>query len=219
MPSGPPDPQAATPAGGELCDHSRSLIAELETVRHRFDAWSTEFKEGPPPPVLDKELVHKHRQQNVFVSRVELVGPEHPDQFICQFALDPEHPFFFEHPLDHVPGLMIIEAARQTGNAVCHLFYDVPLGMSFVLGDAHFDFVAFAELSRPLFGTGTVAEKKFKRGALIEMKCEGHFVQNFETIGFMSVRWRIFNRRVLERMRRSGGRFSPAPSKSSVVGR
>lgn len=212
MPPTPQDSQAPTPTAGEHCDHSRSLIAELKTVRCRFEAWSREFKEGPPPPPLGKELVHKHREQNVFVSRVELVGPEHPDQFICQFALDPAHPFFFEHPLDHVPGLMIIEAGRQTGNAVCHLFYDVPFGTSFVLSEAHFDFVAFAELSRPLFATGTVAEKKYKRGALIEMKCEGHFVQNLETIGFMSGRWRVFNRRVLERMRRSGVRFQERPS-------
>ena len=160
MPPEQPDSQALTPAGGKICDHSRSLIAELETVRRRFYVWSGEFKEGAPPPVLDKELVHKHREQNVFVSRVELVGPEHPDQFICQFALDPGHPFFFEHPLDHVPGLMIIEAARQTGNAVCHLLYDVPFGTSFVLSEAHFDFVAFAELSQPLFATGTVAENQ-----------------------------------------------------------
>jgi len=212
------DLQVPGSAGDEQRDHFHSSIAELETVRHRLNAWSREFEEGPPPPPLAKELVHKNREENVFVARVELVGPEHPDQFFCQFALDPGHPFFFEHPLDHIPGLMIIEAGRQTGNAACHLFYDVPFGTSFVLSEAHFDFVAFAELSQPLFATGTVAEKKFKRGALIEMKCEGHFVQNLETIGFMSGRWKIFNSRVLERMRRSGVRFSPAPSKSGVVG-
>lgn len=28
---------------------------------------------------------------------------------------DPEHPFFFDHPSDHVPGMVLLEAARQAG--------------------------------------------------------------------------------------------------------
>lgn len=28
---------------------------------------------------------------------------------------DPRHPFFFDHPSDHVPGMVLLEAARQAG--------------------------------------------------------------------------------------------------------
>ena len=177
-------------------------MVALPEVLDRFRAWDVETEAGRAP-VMDKDLVHKHRQENAFISRVEQVGDDHPDEFIGQLALDPGHEFFFEHPLDHYPGLMMVEAGRQLGTAVAHIFYGVPRESVFVLNGMTVDFTTFAELGRPVYVNSEVSEKKFKRGALLGMFYEGHFVQNEAEIGYMSGRWTIYPRRAIERMRRA----------------
>lgn len=174
----------------------------LTDIVDRLRTWAAETEAGEMP-VMDKKLVHKHQQQNVFVSRVERVGGEDADDFIAQLALDQEHPFFFEHPLDHYPGLMMVEAGRQLGTAVAHTYYRVPYDTVFVLNGMQVDFTTFAELAKPVFVNSTVSDKTFKRDALTGMFYEGHFIQNEEEIGFMSGRWSIYPRRVIERMRRA----------------
>ena len=175
-------------------------MAALEDVLHHYRSWAAEGE----PPVVDKKIVHKHRQGNVFVSRAELIDDEHQDDIIGQLALDPEHPFFFEHPLDHFPGLMLIEAGRQFGTMVAHLIYGVPFDTAFILNGLKVDFTSFAEIGKPVFVNSTVSEKEFRRGMLTSMLYQGNFVQNEQAIGFMAGRWHIYPKKVMERMRRGG---------------
>ena len=177
-------------------------MATVEQSIVRFREWAAEFEQGPPP-VLDRKLVHKHRQENVFVSRFERVSDELPDDFIAQFHLDATHPFFFEHPLDHFPGLMLVEAGRQLGTALAHVEYGVPMDAVFILNDFSVSFPSFAELGRPVFVTSKVREKVIKRDMLNGMLYAGNFVQNEEPIGFMSGRWHMYSKKVMQRMRRS----------------
>ena len=177
-------------------------MVALPEVLDRLRAWDVETRAGKAP-VMDKSVVHKHHQQNAFISRLERVDDDRPDDVIGQLHLDPEHPFFFEHPLDHYPGLMLVEAGRQFGTAVAHLLYGVPSDTSFILNGLRVDFTHFAELDKPVFVNSTVRDKEYKRDALTHMLYEGHFVQNEEEIGFMSGRWHIYPKRVMERMRRA----------------
>ncbi|MFH5877760.1 ScbA/BarX family gamma-butyrolactone biosynthesis protein [Arthrobacter sp. NA-172] len=39
--------------------------------------------------------------------------------FAWPLRVDPTHPIFFDHPLDHVPGMLLVEAARQAVRASC----------------------------------------------------------------------------------------------------
>ncbi len=178
-------------------------MADLELALGRLREWADEF-DRQAPPVLDRKLAHKHHQENVFISRFEPLDDDHPDEFIGQLALPESHPFFFEHPLDHVPGLMLVEAGRQLGTAVAHVHYGVPVGDSvFILNEMTVDFTSFAELGKPVFVNSTVSEKKLKRGALTEMFYQGNFVQSEAPIGFMSGRWHIYPKRAMKRMRRA----------------
>ena len=178
-------------------------MVALPEVLDRLQAWDVETQAGQAP-VMDKGLVHKHHQENAFISRVERVDDgEHQDEFIGQLHLDVNHPFFFEHPLDHFPGLMMVEAGRQLGTAVAHLYYNVPRDSVFVLNGMTVDFTTFAELGKAVYVNSTVSDKKYKREALLGMFYEGNFIQNNEEIGYMSGRWTIYPRRAIERMRRA----------------
>ncbi len=177
-------------------------MVALAEVLDRLRAWDVETQAGEAP-VMDKSLVHKHHQANAFISRVERVDDDHPDDFIGQLVLDQNHTFFFEHPLDHYPGLMLVEAGRQLGTAVAHLVYGVPRDCVFVLNEMKVDFTSFAELGQPVYVNSTVTDKKFKRDLLNGMFYQGHFVQNEGEIGYMSGRWSIYPKRSIERMRRA----------------
>ena len=156
-----------------------------ENVSEKFQLWTKEFNTAPPPR-LDKKLVHKYLAENVFVSRVESLGTEQPDSFISQLAFESNHTFFFEHPLDHVPGLMLIEAGRQATIAISHLFLDVPYECVFIVNKLNTEFNIFAELELPVFLIGTVRNKRYQHGNLYEFQSEGNFIQGEQSIGFMN---------------------------------
>ena len=183
----------------------KSVNTELSIIAPRFRAWVEEYQRALPPRI-DRKVVHKHREENVFVSRFEVIDDEHRDDFIAQLYIDRTHGFFFEHPLDHVPGMMLIEAGRQLGITVAHLAYEVPMEDTvFILNGMEVDFSSYAELEVPVFVNSSVREKKFKRGVLTEMYYQGNFVQNEKSIGQMAGRLQIFPRKVMQRMRRNAG--------------
>ncbi|MFY9825133.1 MAG: AfsA-related hotdog domain-containing protein [Thermoanaerobaculia bacterium] len=168
-------------------------------VQEHLRRWTSEAG-GAEPSRLDRTLVHKREEENVFVSRIERIAGE-DDSFLAQLALSTDHRFFFEHPLDHYPGLMLVEAGRQSATALTHLFYGVPLGSVFILGGMMIDFDSFAELGEPVFALCKVSDKVIRHGQLAGMFSEGVFIQFGKPIGKMTGRWQIYERRVIERMR------------------
>jgi hypothetical protein len=47
-----------------------------------------------------------------------------------QLRVDTRHPVLFDHPVDHVPGMVLVEAARQATAEVLERSFMSPLGMS-----------------------------------------------------------------------------------------
>lgn len=166
------------------------------------DTWMAEAGAGHVPTV-DKSLVHKHNAENVFLRRVEAI--EDVDQaYAAQFEFAPSHPYFFEHPLDHVPGLALIEAGRQCGLAVAHRFFGVPLeGYAFFIQDLHAHFTMFVELDAPLMGISVVTDARLKRGRLTSMGYTGHYLQHGRSVGTLTGSWSIVPTAVMQRMRTS----------------
>ncbi len=64
----------------------------------------------PPGPAVPPGTVGRHRRDDVVLSAT---GADH------QWALrvDPAHPVLFDHPVDHAPGMLLLEAARQAAHA------------------------------------------------------------------------------------------------------
>ncbi|MFJ7077372.1 ScbA/BarX family gamma-butyrolactone biosynthesis protein [Streptomyces sp. NPDC098781] len=64
----------------------------------------------PPPPGLPPAVVDRALPGDVVLS-----PSKHPDRW--QLRVDTAHAVFFDHPLDHVPGMLLLEAARQAAHA------------------------------------------------------------------------------------------------------
>jgi hypothetical protein len=164
----------------------------------QFDRWSTAPLDGG----VKRQLVHKAREDNVLLGRLAQLGPDH---FGAQLRLVPDHSFFFEHPCDHVPGMALVEWGRQTGIAVAHQFYDVPLtGKAFVVSELDVRFTRFAELDAPVFGVSWITEISRKRGNLRAMTFTGHYMQHQRSIGSIRGVWTILDTAVMQRLRNAG---------------
>jgi hypothetical protein len=154
---------------------------------------------------LDRKLVHKANRQHVFVERVEQLpkSPEGYDQFLAPLIIERDHPFFFEHPIDHAPGLMLIEGVRQTGTAVSHLFYEISFDLVFVLNWIEVKFGNFGELNSPIAVKMAITEKSYRHNQLQGLACKSHWIQGGQSIGTMEAKWTFSSPATLARLRRS----------------
>ncbi|MEU3898144.1 ScbA/BarX family gamma-butyrolactone biosynthesis protein [Streptomyces sp. NPDC045251] len=59
-----------------------------------------------------------------------------------QLRADTAHPVLFDHPVDHVPGMLLLEAARQSAQAMTHPRQSVVVGMDSA-------FTRYVELDSP----------------------------------------------------------------------
>ena len=163
---------------------------------------------------VHRKLVHKAELMHVFVESIEALplSDEGFDRFLAPLVIDDSHPFFFEHPLDHVPGLMLIEGTRQVGTAISHLFYGVSFDLSFVLSSLDARFANFAELTSPVMVQMTITEKVYRHQRLNGLACKSHWLQDGRSLGTMDAEWSFVSSAVLSRMRQSAIHASPTPS-------
>jgi hypothetical protein len=142
--------------------HADSLNAEEEQlVRQYYTPQSGVFRLIPSiteesvaalGPIFDQRgLSLSERDRTSLANLLESV-PDLPLEEVYHGVLrmDPTHTFFFEHPNEHVPGMMIIEASRQFGMACCHVFGQIPLrGHQFIMRELHVRFLDYVNLNYP----------------------------------------------------------------------
>jgi acyl transferase domain-containing protein len=160
----------------------------LSSAMAQFQHWKEEFQ--PHKPIrIEKHFVHKAREENVLISKLRQLEK---DSVVAEIVQDVFHSFFYEHPKEHVPGLYIIEAARQFGTVLSHLYYNVPLSRSFVLDEMQTQFYNFAETNEPLFAWAKVEDKICTNNFLSHMQIATSIIQDGEVIASVSGLFRIF---------------------------
>lgn len=87
---------------------------------------------GLPPAAVDRALP----------ADVVLAPAGHPDGW--QLRVDTGHAVFFDHPLDHVPGMLLLEAARQAARVRIRTAHRTPASF-------HALFHQYGELDLPLW--------------------------------------------------------------------
>lgn len=150
---------------------------------------------------IDGKYVHKRDPRNVLLTYVRRRAGE-ADSFEAEMVHDIEHPFFFEHPLDHIPAMMLVEAGRQLGIAVSHLFLGVPFDRMFATRSFDIHFCDFAELHAPVLIVGTITDRRYHRGELLHLRLDGNFSQGGRELGGMGGSWSMLKPPVWRRYRR-----------------
>jgi len=106
-------------------------------------------------PALPPNQVGRRNSRNVVISRPVPVGEG--GSRACELLVDPTHPHFFDHPQDHVPGTLMVEAYRQAAVAVGADLLVADADDLFVIGCST-TFLRYAELGTPTVCTVTPGE-------------------------------------------------------------
>jgi 2-oxo-3-(phosphooxy)propyl 3-oxoalkanoate synthase len=150
---------------------------------------------------IDGRYVHKNFERNVLLADVRRRA-DSEEWFEAEMVHDMDHPFFFEHPLDHVPAMMLVETGRQLGIAISHLYLGVPLGTMFATRSFDIRFTDFAETRKPVQITAHVTDRQYRRGALIHLRMDGYFSQQGRQLGSMGGTWSMLDPQLWKRYRR-----------------
>lgn len=93
------------------------------------------WEPGPQPAPIDPRSVGRTRMQNVVIGE-PVKSPENGSAS-APLIVDIGHPTIFDHPLDHLPGGLIIEATRQLSLAIADTRASSLVGPSWLRIDFH----------------------------------------------------------------------------------
>jgi 2-oxo-3-(phosphooxy)propyl 3-oxoalkanoate synthase len=122
--------------------------------------------DGSPQAAMrraDPRRVGRRDPRNVVVSELRDAPREQP--YGCSILADTGHPSYFDHPQDHVPGMVLLEGYRQLALlAVADACAWAPASLLVVACDA--SFTRYAELGHEALCSATVGEPVLpRRGA------------------------------------------------------
>jgi hypothetical protein len=150
---------------------------------------------------IEGKWVHKQNPRNVLLEYVRH-RPDEEYEYETRVVLDLEHSFFFEHPLDHIPAMMLVEAGRQMGIAVSHLFLGVPLGRMFATRSFDIRFDDFAELHAPVTIVAKMTDRRYRKDELLHLRLDAIVSQNGAALGRLGGTWSMLRPEVWQRYRR-----------------
>lgn len=114
--------------------------AVYERLRGRYaDIESVNARVLPLAPPAPAQQTGRDRYEDVVLSCTDS-----PNRW--QLRTDTSHPVLFDHPVDHAPGMLLLEAARQAAQAAVHPRPTLVRGMQC-------DFSRYAELDAPCWIT------------------------------------------------------------------
>ncbi|RSO22022.1 transcriptional regulator [Streptomyces sp. WAC 06725] len=106
------------------------------------DAREAMARAVPLPPPVAPHRVARAQFESVMLSPTDTRNR-------WQLRTDTTHPVIFDHPVDHAPGMLLLEAAHQAVHAALHPMEVIPVGLSTV-------FTRYAELDAPCWIEATV---------------------------------------------------------------
>jgi hypothetical protein len=150
----------------EVSDAEKKLLLEYYKLSGDFYTLQKELTEAEKDQIIkivDRRELHVSDNDKMELSEIleQIDDVPKTDVFYCSMYIDQKHPYFFEHPQEHIPGIMTIEAGRQFIIAICHIFGKVPLtDVSFMLMEMNCSFLNYVELHYPVRLQATMKEVK-----------------------------------------------------------
>jgi hypothetical protein len=128
------------------------------------------------------------------------------DLFFANMFADREHAFFFEHSIEHVPAMMIIEATRQFLIAISHIYGKIQFdGTSFILNKINIKFDNYLELNYPIKMMAKIIHGKKKKNGMwrsgFDISVEVY--QKNNKAATVSYEGKIIKKEVFDELRRS----------------
>lgn len=134
------------------------------------------------------------------------------DIVFCNLHVDQSHSYFFEHPQEHLPGMLITEAGRQFLIAVCHVYGNVPLDTVFMLTQMNCAFLNYAELHYKVKMRAKPVEiKTNKQGQWSYYKGTVTFYQKNKEVASIEYEASMVNKALFSRLRNEKDQYDQLP--------
>lgn len=127
---------------------------------------STTTDRTPPPPALGPTSVGHDSARHVVLGE-----PAAGTRNRWELRVDTDHPTYFDHPVDHIPGMLLLEAARQAAHVSTGLPDALLLGL-------RSDFTRYAEFDAPCW----IAARPEPYGDTGDLLVRVHGSQRDETV-------------------------------------
>jgi hypothetical protein len=158
---------------------------------------------------IQKEFVHKSNKEYVWITEIKPV----PEEYIVPSLLDVQHSFYayaipkldcnfcFDHELDHIPFMMVVEIFRQIGVGGTHAYHQIPLkGFKNTMDEMEFGSLKFVEFDMPMLIT--CEDKVLKQtNSIQKRKIYYKLYQNNDLCAYMSTNIIVMNENLYNRMR------------------
>lgn len=115
-------------------------LRRIATTRRSPGAYET----TPAETGIRSTLFPREQNDNVVISLPEY--SKATDEFVSSLIVDRTHPYFFDHPCDHVPGMLLLEGCAQLALSALAQTASVPPEKSCVCA-YEVNFVQFVECS------------------------------------------------------------------------
>lgn len=154
-----------------------------ERARKKKFAAAPEPADPAPPEMLDPVRVGRILPRNVLLADAV---PDKPDSVRFRLVLELTHPVFFDHPVDHVPGMLMLEAARQVTLATLAEHRRTPPDRALIVR-CEVNFGNFCELDMPTRCRGTVTATTEDNTGWLRHQVAVTFEQARETLGTIAL--------------------------------
>lgn len=158
---------------------------------------------------IEQSLVHKHDINNVVITCPTALSAEEKI-YRSKLVIPYSNPFFFDHPYDHVPGMLVVEAFRQIGTALSHQFFNAPKKSTFILHKIETEFYNYTSLENDVFLDVKVTVLKEKKGVARKLRASGIAHQNNQAVCDMISSWSVIPQKIMTYLKKSEAQISSA---------
>lgn len=135
---------------------------------------------------------HQRLEENTLVESIE------GDIILLNFK-DKNLDFFYDHEIDHIPGMLEICALRQCALALAHLVYEVPMDYEIVLNWLNVNLCNYGKLDKTTTVKYTLLEQKRNKNTVI-LEMEGHMFQDDKLLVSMTGKLMALNQKLKKRI-------------------
>lgn len=161
--------------------HQQNLEEEKPSLQQHIDTL-------PPLELnewvrVDPTHCHQRLVQNALIIQVRIISKDRIwTEALCKFNPE-ELNFFFDHEIDHLPGMLLVSAFRQNALVIAHIVYGAPANFIALLDWMDIKLFNYGELN-----TQTTVRYKLvnfkKTPHRIELALEGLIIQeNYPVMG------------------------------------
>jgi len=155
---------------------------------------------NPEIPVEPKHCHHVLRHNAFIVSAKE--SDIEDGSYILTAKVDHKNEnFFFDHYIDHIPGMLSANIIRQAVVVVSHIFLGIGFDKKFTMSSFESEYSAFAELDDPITVKCKIIDPLYRNQEFSSGTLVAELFQNGHKFATGSVAFRVFPKHVYEKLR------------------